>query len=166
MKIDELELKERVLTHKIIISSNADIKYSINERSGVFKKKFGMITEMKSRETGNLDKAENPSLKKGKRDNLDSEIFGDKFIPSVILKENEFLIDHLRKIDLNQWEIVIKNFVNKREIIRSRRKYKNLFSHNSILIRMRDRINDGFIEVGEGNTDNLRFNQIGLKNRL
>jgi len=166
MKIDELELKERTVIYKIIISSNADIKYSINKRTGIFKRKFGMINEMESRETGSSDESENISLRRRKRDNPGSEKFGDEFIPSVILKENEFLIDHLKEINLHNWEIVIKKFINKRDIVRSRREYENLFSHNSILIRMRDRINDGFIEVGEGNTDNLRFNQIGLKNRL
>lgn len=166
MRVDTTELIEKSSIHKFVINSGDDYKYSINGRSGIFKKSLGKTVKMQSDEVGDTNEIDRYLLKNGVKKRELIEVREKEFNPSYELKKSESLIKFLKHKNVSEWEIVIKEYKNLRYILRNRNRVKRFFSHDSILLRIKDNNFDGFIEVGEGNTKGERFNIAGLKTRL
>lgn len=166
MKVDKLELIESSVSHKLIVNSNDDVSYSFNERSGVFKRKYGETVETESYESGSIQDEKKKNTKVTGLPGLKNRGDPKEFIPSVVLRDNDSLITYLGKADLYEWEIVVKNLDQRKFLIRNKERFKKSFFHNSILVRIRDNKYENFIEIGEGNKKGEKFNQGGLKNRL
>lgn len=166
MKVDKLELIESSVSHKLIVNSNDDVSYSFNERSGVFKRKYGEAVETESYESGSIQDEKKKITMVTGLPGLKNRGDPKEFIPSVVLRDNDSLITYLGKADLYEWEIVVKNLDQRKSLIRNKERFKKSFFHNSILVRIRDNKYENFIEIGEGNKKGEKFNQGGLKNRL
>ncbi|MEN8154932.1 MAG: TldD/PmbA family protein [Acidobacteriota bacterium] len=162
-----VELIESSFSHNLKITPGSKRDYSFREKSGVFRKKRGKSEYMESVEL------ENPGeVKKIFSSGIGMEIFKEteklrNFDPGLVTKNNEFIVEYLSGIPGLEWEVILKSFSGKKVIIKKARGRKSsLFSHNSILIRFKKKNWNSFIEVGEGNINEKKFNHSGLKNRI
>ncbi len=162
-----VELVESHFSHHLKITPGLKRDYNYREKSGIFRKKRGKVELMESVEL------ENPGeVKKFFSSGIRTEIFKETeklrgFDPGIVTKNNEYIIDYLTGINGLEWEVILKSSFRGRIIIKGvRGKKRSLFSHNSILVRFKKRNWNNFIEVGEGNINEKRFNLSGLENRI
>ena len=89
------------------------------------------------------------------------------FDPGKILRANRYLFDFLESVKGIEWKVNFRMHSMKRLIINNQNSQSNTtFNHFSILVKLKLPSLRNFIEVGEGNTAQLKFNQNGLSLRI
>ncbi len=96
--------------------------------------------------------------------------FQDKnipFLPDKILRENEPILNTLRSLKPGEWKIIARaKHLGRIIIIKGEKEKRTDFTYYSLLIKLRLKGQRNFIEVGEGSTQGLKFNQDGLGSRV
>lgn len=89
------------------------------------------------------------------------------FNPNKILRDNEPILNTLRELKPIEWKMIVRAKQTGRVIIKKGGKEKKTnFTYFSILIKLRLKDHRGFIEIGEGTVQTLKFNQDGLCSRI
>jgi len=89
------------------------------------------------------------------------------FNPGKILRENEMIINTLRELKPKEWKIIARaSFTGRNLIKKGEKDKKNQFRYFSILVKLKLKGQRSFVEVGEGSTQGLKFNQDGLCSRI
>ena len=84
-----------------------------------------------------------------------------------LVRSHHYLIDFLASEKGIEWKIIFRKHSLERLIITDPGKQsRSEFHHYSVLIKLKFPGLRNFIEVGEGNTENLKFNQNGLALRI
>lgn len=89
------------------------------------------------------------------------------FDPGKILRSHRYLIDYLSSLEGIQWKVIFRKHSLERLVVRGHGKpVHSCFCHFSVLVQLGYPAQRNPIEVGEGNTENLKFNQNGLTLRI
>ena len=89
------------------------------------------------------------------------------FNPGKILRENEHIIQTLRELKLQEWKIIARANHTGRTIIKKDQKDKKTdFTYYSLLVKLKLKGQRNYIEIGEGSSTGLKFNQDGLCSRI
>jgi len=89
------------------------------------------------------------------------------FNPAKILRENHYIFSTLQELQAEEWKIVFRAQRTSRVISAPQQKErKSDFLYFSLLVKLRLRGQRGFIELGEGSVQGLKFNQNGLSSRI
>lgn len=145
------------------IDSKDKKEYTIKSKKGILKRNFNDEWTSSSHELTSIENA---------NDFLDKKIKFKKsppdftFQPGKIIKENQFILDSLKGLDVMEWKVIFRTFRSHRIIIRNGKDKKTTFEHFSLLIKVRLKDHRSFIEVGEGGPLGPKFNQDGLVSRI
>jgi predicted Zn-dependent protease len=141
-------------------------EFSLKKRSGVLTRSFDGVWTSRAMETGSSEEAAKAlSWKRTGRLLVD--------LPSLpvdageILDANGFLSAFLQRLDLQEWRLLFRARHCLRLIRNTRRQEaRSSFSHFSLTVRFKARNQAEELEVGEGNSEELKFNLDGLARRI
>jgi len=89
------------------------------------------------------------------------------FNPAKILRDNQLILDTIRRLNPVEWKIISRAVHTARVILKPDSKEKKSdFTYFSILVKLRLKDHRNFIEIGEGDVHAPHFNQDGLCTRL
>ncbi len=160
MRNDRVKLIENSEIRKLKISSKEGYSYSNSCRDGIFERSFGK--DEKVRITEPESELSSKFIENKREKNRDKM----EFDPSVEAGRSAPLADFLDNLSIESWNIVIKSLKNRRLIIRSHREFNNYFQHKSLLIRIKIKKDEEYIDIGEGNTSGQKINYSGLMSRI
>ncbi|MCK4836994.1 MAG: TldD/PmbA family protein, partial [Candidatus Aminicenantes bacterium] len=149
------------------IDSKNQTENTFLKRSGVLRRHYDGSWSSSSIELDSMNGAKNwiakVNLPQSWRKQKESVVFD----PGKILRANRYLFDFLESVKGIEWKVNFRMHSMKRLIINNQNSQSNTtFNHFSILVKLKLPSLRNFIEVGEGNTAQLKFNQNGLSLRI
>jgi len=160
--IEEAELFQFTL-------GNGDIKQNLwKKRSGIQKRTWEEGWKIRSMECGMHERrGQTGSTRLSKRPKADDR-------PILIFdcgrlqEDHASLIDELNRWDFHDWRLVFRAQRSRREIVcgGKEKSRENRFSHYSLRVQFRSGPWREFLEIGEGNTRTMEFNQDALIHRI
>ncbi|MCK4760921.1 MAG: TldD/PmbA family protein [Candidatus Aminicenantes bacterium] len=153
--------------HCLSIDNRDRTEYFLKNRKGLLTRKYEDMWESRSVELSSLTEA-GKYLSKDLKLKLNKQAKDDfQFSPGKILRDNEFVIDALRNLDLPAWQVVFRANHSRRILVKKEnKKRESVFKYFSILIKLKLKEHRDFIEVGEGSVQAAKFNQDGLLTRV
>lgn len=89
------------------------------------------------------------------------------FDPGKIVKENRHLLQFLSGLKSVEWKVRFRLSAIDRWVINNNNKvFTSRFIHFSVLVKIKPSGSGQFVEIGEGNTREAKFNQTGLVSRI
>ncbi len=168
MKKFSVDLIEDNFFHDFTYDSYNRKEYIFKKKTGILKREYNESWLSSSFELNSINDAKayiskgfkSSSFKNFKTNNIE-------FSPGKVLRDNEFILNFLRSLDLKEWKIVFRVKALNRLIINNKNKgLRNGFTHYSIIIKLKLNNCRNYIEIGEGSTGSFKFNQTGLSLRI
>ena len=167
MKDFNVDMVEQTNTWYFSIDSGDRKEYLYKKRSGLLQREINDKHTGKSIELNSLTDARplvTGKISAASLKTLDKDI---SFNPGKILRDNDYILDTLRKLQLNQWKVIVRANHTHRIIIKNKGKEKKTaFTYFSLLIKLRLEDQGEVMELGEGSVQALKFNQDGLSSRI
>lgn len=167
MKKFAVDLIDESYTCCFGIDSHNKKEYTVKNKTGLLKRQYNDQWTSKSHELTSLTEAGAFLDKKIKLKGHKDKGVDVPFQPGKIVKENQYLLDFLRDLEVMEWKVIFRANRSRRIIIkRNGKEKKTHFEHFSILINVRLKDQRQFIQVGEGSVQGAKFNQDGLVSRI
>ncbi len=160
------QLYEESQTLQFAMDSRGSREFSLKKRSGTLTRSFDGSWKSRALETGSGEEAARAlSWKNSGR--IRQDMPGLPVDPGAILDANGFLAGFLQRLDLQEWQLLIRAQGCRRLIRNTRRQdVQNGFSRYSVTARLKARNGPEELEVGEGSGEGLKFNLDGMVRRI
>jgi predicted Zn-dependent protease len=167
MKKLAVDLIDESYTCYFSIDSHNKKEYTVKNKTGLLKRQYNDQWTSESHELTSLLEAGEFLEKKIKLKGHKDKSTDLSFQPGKIVKENQYLLDFLRDLEVMEWKVIFRSNRSRRIIIkRNGKEKKPHFEHFSVLLKVRLKDQRNFIQVGEGSVQGPKFNQDGLVSRI
>lgn len=168
MKKFSVDLIEDNFFYNFTYDSYDRKEYIFRKKTGILKREYNGSWISSSFELNSTNDAKAYVSKDFKSSNLDKfETNSLEFSPGKLLRDNEFILNFLRSLDLKEWKIVFRvKSLNRLMINNKNKELRNIFVHYSMIIKLKLNNCRNYIEIGEGSTGSFKFNQTGLSLRI
>jgi len=160
------QLYEESQAMQFALDSRGGREFSLKKKSGVLLRSFDGSWKSRALETSSREEAAKAlSWKNSGRLQLDPLRL--PVDAGEILDANGFLTEYLQRLDLQEWRLLFRARHCRRLIRNTQRQdVQNGFSRFSVTIKLKLRGEPEELEVGEGSSDELKFNLSGLARRV
>jgi predicted Zn-dependent protease len=160
------QLYEESQTLHFVMDSRGGREFSLKRRSGVLARAFDNGWKSHAQETASRDEAARILSWK----TMHRLLLAPAQPPADaggIIEANAFLTDFLQRLDLQEWKLLFRAVADERLIRNAqRREARSSFRHFSVTARFRLRGQAEEIEIGEGSSEEMKFNLDGLARRV
>jgi len=148
------------------LDSRGGREFSLKKRSGVLSRSFDGAWKSRAVETGSSEEAAKAmSWKRAGR--LLPDFPRLPLDAGEILDGNGFLSGFLQRLDLQEWRLLFRARHCLRLIRNThRQEVRSSFGHFSVTVRFKARNQAEELEVGEGNSEGMKFNLDGMARRI